>query len=559
MKIERNIPFLNYDGRDAGREFREWLKGNSSVFKSYNYEGSGITTITDILGQYLMQTAYMSNMVYNESNILRSKIWTNKASIASAKGYTPHKKLGAKVNCDILIKAIETKYINKRNYIFIGHKNNETYPFVLINDVVSTKQSNDIQSFENVELVQGLWENYSYHVKDPGFNRFTINDSDIDISTLNVYVYIDQTSKVGVKYNRIQHISDINNAGYILILDSDNKYSLVFGDDKIANKPPVGSNIFIEYVKTNGEKCNDINEITLTTPIENSQVISIKAKNNSYGGSDEESMQSIEMNGIVNSTLTDSKTYYTTLLKTNFPTLTDINVVDGEKLDPPRYGIIYIYTAIGQTPINKSLKEKMYNILNKYKITPCIFAIKDPRTIEIDIYLDINFNSTQYYESETDIKNLIIKSVKKFADKHYGKITSEWYPTELIHYIKSEVNVKIQDSMYRYKIHLPIENPGINAEYNVNIPKNISVSKIEFQNEVLNVSSYQIMGNNIEYHPISNTISFISINREETDYVLITSDDDASFIEKETYWIPIIKNINVSFNNNKFINTNDIC
>ena len=546
-KKNKDAPFLNYDGRDAGREFRNWLNENSTTFKGINFEGSGVTAITDILGQYLMQDAFIANVSYNESSVIRSKIWANKASAASAKGYTPHKKVGSRISCNILLDSDGPVTLSKRNSIFVGHKNNNTYPFVALSNKNSTKYSETQQIMNDVELVQGTWENFSYKVTDPGFSRFTIEDDYIDISTINVYVYESKTSKVGTKYKRVKHISDIYMSSYLLVLNSENKYSIVFGDDKLGNRPTTGSLIYVEYVKTVGSDSNDISKITIPTKINDKTVNSITSNYTSFGGSDRDSMQSIEMNSMMNSSFIDAKTYYFNLLKTEFPQLNDIIVIPGEEMDQKRYGVTYIYATIGNQALLPALKEKMIQMLEQYKINPCIFIINDPEFVSIDLLLNFEYLET-YLKGKEEIRNEIEDIIADYSSEHYGKISSSFYPSELTHYILSNIDdIKLIDTMYTYTIKLPYSNPGINATYSVEVPKNVNVSKITFRNYVLDVKKGQFR-NVIEFHPSSNTITFDGLTRTENDFVLIESDDDASYITNNSHWVPVIKNTNIVFN-----------
>lgn len=543
MNKNIDVPFLNYDGRDSGREFRKWLKENSTVFKDYNFEGSGVTAITDILGQYLMQDAFIANVSYNESSLLRSKVWVNKASISSSKGYTPHKKLGARVHCDILVNSTTNVTLEPRGYIFIGHKENNTIPFVSLKKQVSIKQTDEIQLFKDVELVEGTWENFSYQVKDLGFPRYTIPEKDVDISTIKVYVY-PSGSKSGVEYQRIQHISDIYNSGYILVLGSDNKYHIVFGDDKIGNKPGLGSTIYVEYVKSLGEEGNSINNISLTTPIEGKSVNRIKANYNSYGGSNLESLDSIEMNSVMNSSFIEGSIYYKNLLKTKFPQLTDIIIIDGEDFSPIRYGVVYVYVTIGNENVLPLLKSQIIKTLEKYKLTPCIFVLNDPKLIEIDVYFDIDVDKN-LYEDNIEVKEYITSSIIEYSKLNYGKISSSFYPTELIHHILSTVkHIKINDSSYVYKVPLYNENPGVNSKYIIDIPNNIQVSTIRYNNSVIDITKNQYLNNEMEFHPETNSVTLYK-KHVDHNHIFISSDDDASYIQTQNEWIPVIKNINV--------------
>lgn len=510
--LKHETPFLTLDGISISNSFKQWLQEKGID----GYEGSSFTIVTDLLGQYLMQNAFIANFAMNESNVFRSTIWANKASLSSRMGYTPYRKKCAKTQVEIEIQSDSQVTLFKKDLVFTGLKNGQLYKFVLPENV-SNIFSSASTKYITTTLYQGEWTYYSYNVDDVGFSEFKIHDKSIDISTLKVYVYPSNRNDHYIEYQRINEYSLINDPLYYLSIDSEGFYNLSFGDYKLGHRPTMGSRIYIEYISTEGINGNDCTHISTTDTY---QGMPIKIKNYSVpsGGDDLESLESINLNNLFNSKATATDLKYRRLITSRFGTI-EMNILDGDTLPTPVYGVIYVIVPSNQDTA------LIQQFLNDHKVSSGIVKVIEAKDVLVKpmvyVYNQSNKTNTEYVEW---INNKISE-----YNHQYSRIDQGFYPSEFSKFI-DHTGVLIINIDYEYTLRLdPVEFiPNLTYSQYLNVP--FTVSQVKYGDATI-----PVLNNKFDYQ----------YNGQH--YFTIVQSDDVMFIDQKSHFKPIVDTCVVKF------------
>ena len=146
-------PYTSLNARELSKNFKEFIKNQpySPDHLAVDYEGSGISMLADLMGQWVQQDAFVANRALTESNILMSEDWINLATHLASKGYIAKQVSPARFVLGSLVVEGGVQRLGKRSTLFTGTKNGASYPFSLVKDYVSRSNT-----YNNVELVQGL-------------------------------------------------------------------------------------------------------------------------------------------------------------------------------------------------------------------------------------------------------------------------------------------------------------------------------------------------------------------------------------------------------------------
>jgi hypothetical protein len=238
-------------------------------FQDYDFEGSNLSMLVDVLAYNTMYTSYNANMIANELNLDTAVIRDNVVSHAKKLGYTPNSYTSSKVLSNITVNNVsqyESVQINP-GPIFSVVQNNQSYTYISRNPVsINTNNSGSV-IFENLSFVEGLEFTIQYTVDESNENqRFFVPNNFVDMDSITVSIIADET---GVSLNQQENVEDfytrknsivgVTSSDKVFFVEEvqDQKYEIIFGDNVIGRKLENGEIIIIRYVVTSGSKCNN--------------------------------------------------------------------------------------------------------------------------------------------------------------------------------------------------------------------------------------------------------------------------------------------------------------
>lgn len=428
------VNFTNLDFDQIKTSIKDYLR-SSSNFTDYDFEGSTLSTLIDVLAYNTYITSYNANMISNEVFIDSATLRENVVSLARNIGYVPRSKSSSRANISFFVDTtgFTTNPITltlKKGTVCTSSSifGSQSYVFTIPSDV-TVPVVNGIALFENVDVYEGsfLVKTFTVDSNNPN-QKFILDNSNIDINTISVSVRNTQASTVKIEYKLSSSLIEVDSNSRVFFIQEieDQRYELIFGDGVFGKKLENLNYIEVSYVETNGEVSNGVSSFTYNGRIVdnldrvvNTGISLITTNNESRGGQDIESVESIKKYAprIYSSqyravTATD----YETIIPTIYPETESISVFGGEDLNPPQYGRVFISIKPINGPfISNQIKENIKNSLRKYSVAGIV-----PEIIDLK-YLYVEYNSTAYYNtslapSSNYVKSIIDSNLNAYSD-----------------------------------------------------------------------------------------------------------------------------------------------
>ena len=421
--------FTNLDFDQIKTSIKDYLRANST-FTDFDFEGSNFSVLIDTLAYNTYITAFNSNMIVNESFLDSATLRENVVSLARNIGYVPRSRTASKaqVSFDMSIGADTPTVTLQAGLVCVGTVDNSSYTFS-VPDNISTNVVNGIASFSNIDVYQGTFLTKQFVVDGSLDQRFILNNSFIDTSTISVYVKGINDSGLGIEYSLVDNIINVNSTSKIYLLQEvqDEKYELLFGDGLIGEKLQNASVITVNYIVTDGKDGNGATSFSFSgttrdasnVPIASNTGVIITTNQSSQNGSDIESVDSIKYYAprIYSSqyravTARD----YEAIIKKIYPDTESVAIVGGEELDPPEYGTVSIsIKPKNGTYVSDFSKSRILSQLKQYSISGINQKIIDLKVLYVEIDSSIYYNYSQVSTVES-LKTKVVNSLTEYSN-----------------------------------------------------------------------------------------------------------------------------------------------
>ena len=418
----------NLDFEDVKKSLREFLR-SSETFTDYNFEGSVLSQLIDLLAYNTYYSGLNANLVANEVFFDSASVRENVVSLAKLVGYTPRSAKASKavINLDIIVNPQTAALTLKKGNSFIGSNGDGSFIFSVLNDVTreAYMDTNGVRriTFSNLEIYQGSFLNLSYTVDTSTKQRFIVPSADADIDLLNVVV--DEVDfNIPQRYTSVKNITELNSTDrvYFIQENKNEQFELIFGDGVFGRKLKNTDTISIEYLTTNKTEGNQCSQFTFTGQLEYAGQTFVGANptitvvDESTGGGNPENITSIKyLAPRYYSAQKRAVTVrdYETLIKEISPNLESLSVFGGEEADPPQYGKVFIVAKpFGAETLTTTAKQNLKKDIKEYSILTVIPEVIDPSYLYLDIdsfvYYDNNKSRKNAQEIENAVKNTIV-------------------------------------------------------------------------------------------------------------------------------------------------------
>tara|TARA_B100000029_G_scaffold66759_1_gene59618 strand:- start:1057 stop:2976 length:1920 start_codon:yes stop_codon:yes gene_type:complete len=434
--------FTNLDFDQIKAQIRSYLRANSN-FTDFDFEGSNISILIDILAYNTYITAFNSNMVVNESFLDSATLRENVVSLARNIGYVPRSRKSAEaiINFDFKFNGNSNSVKLRKGLVAVGAQNNTSFTFSIPDDITVASPidagSNVLinpprtAQFRDITIYQGTLLKKNFVVSGSSDQRFVLDNSFIDSASIRVFVR-KSGSTSGLEYSRIDNITGINEKSNIYLIQEikDEKYELMFGDGLFGKKLDNGDIIEVSYIITDGKAGNDGKFFSFSAdsvddagnPLPASQTVSITTVQTAKGGGDIEDIESIKyIAPRVYSSQYRAVTGrdYEGIVQSIFPDAESVSVIGGEELDPPEYGtVILSIKPRNSTYLSDFSKTQILDRLKSYSIAGINQRIVDLKVLYIEMDVNAYYNANIF----SDVDGL--KSQLFDALTNYGKSTN---------------------------------------------------------------------------------------------------------------------------------------
>jgi len=409
---------------------KNYIKTKSD-FTDYDFEGSNLSMLVDILAYNTLYTSYNINMASNELNLDTAVLRDNIVSHAKKLGYNPISYQSSKVVVDLTCNNI-TGYKRlglKSGPVLQTSLNGKNYTYVAtdpINLAIAPGASSAV--FRDVELVEGTVFDMNYTVDTSNeHQRFWIPNNYIDSNTVKVFVKDDASATTSEEYTRKNTVVGVKPSDTIFFVEEvqDQKYEVIFGDDVIGRKLQNGEVVTIRYIVTAGAELNNVKESSLqfigtveyvdasdvTGKLALSNVSFTLNETNSSGGASFESISSIKYRApryyaAQERAVTISD--YESLIMQLYGNTDLVKVIGGESLVPPQYGKVFITIKpkVGEV-VSTTEKSNIVKDLKDYIVGSITPVILDPRKLKIRVRAVVQYDKDKTRRSAAALAKLI--------------------------------------------------------------------------------------------------------------------------------------------------------
>ncbi len=427
-----NLRISELDFDTIKTNLKDFLKAQDE-FVDYDFEGSGLAVLIDLLAYNTHYNAYIANMVNNEMFLDSAVKRSSLVSIAKHLGYTPTSTRGSKAIVNVTVTnptGLPTNLTLDRFTPFTTSIDGSSYIFYNTQEA-TTPAIGTSYTFNNLTITEGTLKEISYVVSDTGPDeKFTIPEETVDTSTLLVTV---QNSFTDTTLNTFLESRDLEES-------PTGKYQIYFGDDILGQKLEVGNLITIRYLISEGSSTNISNVISQsfsTTAIGGSSNINISVVSKSSFGAGKEEISSIRFNAPkVNAARNRAVTAedYSVLITSNYLDAESVSVWGGEDNDPPIYGKVFIsLKPFEGSVISQSTKDSIINdVLKERKVLAIQPEFVDPDYYNINLTLYVVYNKNATTKTQSNIETIVRNTIITYFTNDLQKFNKDFNKSKLI-------------------------------------------------------------------------------------------------------------------------------
>jgi len=398
-----------------------FLQGQSE-FADYDFEGSALSVLLDILAYNTHYNALYTNLAVNEMFLDSARKRNSVVSLAKMLGYVPQSCTAASAIIDISVSGVSGSppSLTLPAYSsFSSIVDNVEYTFYTRSSI-SVVPVAGVYTFSDVSITEGFPLSYNYTVQTN--TKYIIPNQNVDIDTLTVRVQEDPGSAAYANYTFADNIADVGSTSRVYFLKEidDGLYEIYFGDGVIGYKPSPGNIVSLNYFSTNKAAANGCRTFTYNGVSLNGAV-SINTVSVADGGAEAEDTDSIKFRAPKNYSAQNravTSDDYKVILPQIFANVESVNVWGGEDNNPPIYGKVFICIKprSGETLTN-STKDSIKNTILKGKnVVSIIPEIVDPQYLYIKLNTTVYYNSQSTSNTEETIKTLVREVIMDYND-----------------------------------------------------------------------------------------------------------------------------------------------
>jgi hypothetical protein len=418
---EKRLDVTDLDFDDIKSNLKTFMR-NQSDFTDYDFEGSGMSALLDVLSYNTHYLAMNMNMVANEAFLDTASVRSSVVSHAKTLGYIPNSVRAPIANVNVTLNNIGslTSATIPVGTVFTTVIDDINYQFVTVSE--HTAQTvNGVLTFSNIPIHEGTYVTNRYTVDTKNVDqKFYVNDENGDTSTLLVDVFDNASSSISTTFTQALDNTQVksNSNVYYLQESIDGKFEVYFGDGITGKALSDGNIVRMRYVVTNKTKANGASSFTTSATISTITNITTATVSNASGGAEKESIQSIKFNAPLDYaaqgravTVNDFKA----IVPKVYANSKSVQVYGGEDNDIPVYGRVYISIVPTSGSITASAKNQIVKDLKEtYSIASVTPTIVDPEYTKLRLGIVFTYNSKNTIKAKETLESNVLTTVTNF-------------------------------------------------------------------------------------------------------------------------------------------------
>lgn len=424
-----NISLSSLDPNFLKQQMASWF-ASQTIFTDYNYSGSNLNVLEDILARNTFINSFLMNMTFSEASLDSAQLRDNVISRSKELNYIPFSMVSSTTTVNIAIQTANLiNFEIPLNTIFTGQNSNGTFNFVTDDNLIATS-SNGSFTFSNVNIYDGFYTNDLFSVDSTVNNQlFTLSNPNIDISSLLVIVSEDSGSTNTI-FTQAPNLYGLNGNSTVYFLQGgfSNTFQIQFGDGILGYQPQNGAIVVANYRVCQGPLADDISTFSLISNLQNINganisSITISSNNPTGGGALAEDIDSIRFNSPrhyqTQGNAITARDFETILLE-NFPSIKDCNVYGGG-INPQavQYGIVFI-AVITQNgnPATQTVKNDIISFFSDLSILNIPVQIVDPSYLYLNVNSNVHVDFTQTQLTPNQYKTVVSNTIIQWSNNN---------------------------------------------------------------------------------------------------------------------------------------------
>jgi hypothetical protein len=418
MATKLDISQLDFDGiKDNLKTFLS----QQDEFTDYDFEGSGMNVLLDVLAYNTHYLGYNANMLANEMFLDSADQRTSVVSLAKQVGYTPRSASSSVATIDVVVNnASGASLTMSRGTKFSTTIDETNYSFVNNADVTISPQDG-VYKFSNLDIYEGTYLNYKYTANTSDTDqRFIIPNDNVDTTTLTVKVQESSSDSTTNTYKLSTGVTGIDSTSKVYFLQEveSGRFEVYFGDGVIGQSIKDGNIVILDYITCNLDEPNGASAFTLSGTIGGFSDVTITTLNNAANGEDSETIKSIKYNAPRDYSAQDRAVTaedYKVLVKSIYANAQSVQVYGGEDAAIPDYGKVYIsIKAKSGSNLTEATKVSLVASLKSYAVASVIPVIIDPETTFITLTTTFKFDSNQTTKDISTLTTNVINAISSY-------------------------------------------------------------------------------------------------------------------------------------------------
>lgn len=427
MQNTASIDLINLDFDTLKLSLISYLK-SQDMFKDYDFEGSNLNTLIDLLAYNTQKNAFFYNMSFAEHWLDSAQLRDSVLSRAKELNYVPRSARSAKATVKVSFQATgeSQPYVIQKGQSFSTLIKNNSYVFSIPETITVSSANN---SFEfTADIYEGTYIKDSFIFSNQENQRFRISNPNVDTNSISVTVYEDN-SVIGDHYIMSEYLLDVDDKSKVFFLQASekNSYEILFGDGIIGRKPKLNSLIVLDYRICHAKDPNGARNFVLNFDPTSQEGVSelldtpeIVTLSQAFGGEDIESNESVKYYAprhfqVQQRTIIPSD--YEVSLKTQFPEINAVSAIGGEDMNPPKFGKVYIAVDLSDVDGLPDLKKAEYEkfIRSRSPMKP-IFI--EPQYTYFAINSLVRYNENLTTNTPNTIKAIILSEINNYNENY---------------------------------------------------------------------------------------------------------------------------------------------
>lgn len=436
MPTNRQLNVTELDFDQIKKNLVDHFKSESSPYRDWDFEGSGLNLLVELLAYNTHYNAILAHSAMNESFLDTAQVRNNVVARAKALGYIPRSTKSARARIRITFNRAPNSTVTEFSLpvgsIFRTRIDDDTYTFVTREVYTATVDENNryvITAFDNIgneigiDLYEGTIRSSQYIVNGRELQqKFIIDDSNVDIETLRVRVFENGSSNDSQEYMLFNQFGGIDETSpiYFIYENTDGLYEVNFGDGLFGKRPSNLNIVELEYISANGSAPNKASIFEFASPINVREVRGIVAVDTlsvAEGGGSRESIESIRQNAPLtyisqNRAVTEDD--YRALLRSQF-SFADVAVWGGQNNVPPEYGKVFVSIFKGDEDLNSTERQRVLDFINKKSLVTVIPEIRDPEFTFLYFRITASYDPERVRGGAGEVTSNIISYLPQFS------------------------------------------------------------------------------------------------------------------------------------------------